>query len=84
MGGDIKGGGMTFYESIKEQNPSLIYGEGLRVPLTTFANDLDGVLGTATFGKKKSFERVNKIKNFTFIFIFRVLLFMLDLMQLNI
>jgi len=67
MGGDIKGGGMTFYETIKEQNPALVYGEGLRVPLTTFANDLDGVLGTATFGKKKSFERVKlinwKIKN---------------------
>ena len=59
MGGDIKGGGMTFYETIKEQNPALVYGEGLRVPMTTFAAELDGVLGTASFGKKKSFERVN-------------------------
>jgi len=58
MGGDIKGGGMTFYEGIKEQNPSLIYGEGLRVPMTTHANELDGLLATGTFGKKKGFERV--------------------------
>ena len=63
MGGDIKGGGMTFYEAIKEQNPSLIYGEGLRVPMTTHANELDGLLATATFGKKKSFERVKKFIN---------------------
>jgi hypothetical protein len=63
MGGDIKGGGMTFYEGIKEQNPSLIYGEGLRVPMTTHANELDGLLATATFGKKKGFERVNSVFN---------------------
>ena len=62
MGGDIKGGGMTFYEGIKETNPSLIYGEGLRVPMTTHSMELDGLLSTATFGKKKGFERViNKI-----------------------
>lgn len=58
MGGDIKGGGMTFYEGIREQNPSLVYGEGLRVPSTTFSSELDGLLSTATFGKKKGFERV--------------------------
>ncbi len=67
MGGDIKGGGMTFYEGIKEQNPSLIYGEGLRVPMTTHANELDGLLATATFGKKKGFERVNKKSKNNFI-----------------
>jgi len=58
MGGDIKGGGMTFYESNREQNPSLIYGEGLRVPMSTTALELDGLMSTATFGKKKGFERV--------------------------
>ena len=62
MGGDIKGGGMTIYESIPEQNPSLIYGEGLRVPKTTFAVELDNLLSVATFGKKKGFVRVNILR----------------------
>ena len=63
MWGDIKGGGMTFYEAIAEQNPSLIYGEGLRVPKTTFAVELDNLTSIATFRKKKGFDRVNKIRN---------------------
>lgn len=58
MGGDIKGGGMTIYEGIPEQNPSLIYGEGLRVPKTTYAGELENLVSVATFGKKKGFDRV--------------------------
>lgn len=52
-GGDIKGGGMTIYESIPEQNPNLIYGEGLRVPKTIFAGELDNLQSIATFSEKK-------------------------------
>ncbi len=69
MGGDIKGGGMTFYESNTTANPSLQYGEGLRVPLVAHSMELDSYQATAAFGKRKFFERVN------IIIIFRVLLY---------
>jgi hypothetical protein len=60
MGGDIKGGGLTFYESNVNQNPSLQYGEGLRVPRVKASLDLDGLTSTAVYGKRKGFERVSK------------------------
>ena len=59
MGGDVKGGGLTYYESNMNQNPSLMYGEGLRVPRVKAEMELDGLMSTATFGKRKGFERVN-------------------------
>lgn len=62
MGGDIKGGGLTFYESNVTQNPSLQYGEGLRVPRVKASLDLDGLTATGVFGKKKGFERVSITK----------------------
>jgi hypothetical protein len=58
MWGDIIRSGITFYQAIPEQNPSLIYGEGLRVPQTLASGELDNLKSTATFGKKKGFERV--------------------------
>jgi hypothetical protein len=61
MGGDIKGGGMTYYEAITTQNPNLVYGEGLRVPANRSSLELDGLGSLATMGKKKGFERVLKI-----------------------
>ncbi len=57
MGGDIKGGGMTIYEAIPEQNPALIYGEGLRVPRAA-SMELENLTTVASFGKKKGFDRV--------------------------
>lgn len=58
MGGDIKGGGMTFYEQHSYSNPSLIYGEGLRVPNVKASQELDSFQATSMFGKKKGYERV--------------------------
>ena len=54
---------MTHYEGIKEQNPSLIYGEGLRVPNTGGTLELEGLYGLSSLGKKKGFDRVNIIIN---------------------
>jgi hypothetical protein len=58
MGGDIKGGGFTIYESNPLHNSSLVYSEGLRVPRVRAGLELDGVSATSTFGKTKSFDRV--------------------------
>lgn len=62
MGGDIKGGGMTVYNSNLEANQALQYGEGLVVPQPHFNHELDHLSNTGTFGKIKSYERVIKIK----------------------
>jgi hypothetical protein len=59
MGGDIKGGGMTYYSIHSEANPSLIYGEGLRVPNPGAHMELDNMISQGTFGKIKSYERVS-------------------------
>ena len=59
MGGDIKGGGMTFYETIAAANPSLQYGEGLQVPNIQGSMELDSHMSMGTYGKRKSYERVN-------------------------
>ncbi|MFO0515265.1 MAG: hypothetical protein ACK5YA_00260 [bacterium] len=58
MGGDIKGGGLSIYDYNAQQNPSLQYGEGLRVPRVRASLELDGLWGTSTLGKKKGFDRV--------------------------
>ena len=58
MGGDIKGGGMTIYESNMQANPSLQYGEGLSVPNPGAHMELDHLTNTGTYGKVKSYERV--------------------------
>ena len=58
MGGDIKGGGLFIYDYNQNQNPSLQYGEGLRVPRVKASLELEGLSGTAIYGKKKGFERV--------------------------
>ena len=58
MGGDIKGGGLNIYDYNPQQNPSLQYGEGLRVPRVKASMELDGLNATAVYGKKKGFERV--------------------------
>ena len=55
----VKGGGMTYYDINKNLNTSLIYGEGLRVPNTAAHLELDGLMSSATFGKRKPYERVN-------------------------
>lgn len=60
MGGDIKGGGLNIYDYNPHQNPSTIYGEGLRVPRVKASMELEGLSGTAVFGKKKGFDRVRK------------------------
>jgi hypothetical protein len=60
MGGDIKGGGLTFYTHNALQNPSLVYGEGLTVPNKKAHLQLDNLVSYGTFGKRKSFERVKK------------------------
>ena len=49
---------MTFYENNSHQNPSLIYGEGLRVPNVAGNMELDGLFQTGAMGKRKSFDRV--------------------------
>lgn len=59
MGGDIRGGGLSFIESNTHINPSLIHSEGLRVPRVDSATELDGLQGTGTYGKKKSYDRVS-------------------------
>ena len=59
MGGDIKGGGLTYYETNMNQNPSLIYGEGLRVPRVNASMALDKMVGIATYGKKPGYDRVS-------------------------
>ena len=59
MGGDIKGGGMTIYETNTQANPSLQYGEGLTVPNPSAHMELDNLTNTGTFGKLKSYDRVN-------------------------
>ena len=64
MGGDVKGGGLFIYETNSHQNPSLQYGEGLRVPRVKASLELDGLMGTATLGKKKDFDRVKFYFNF--------------------
>lgn len=58
MGGDIKGGGLMFYQIPEKMNPGLAYGEGLTVPYTQGYLHLDYLMHTATHGKKKYFERV--------------------------
>lgn len=57
MGGDIKGGGFTIYESNPQQNSNLVFSEGLRVPRVRASLELDGVAGTAVMAKSKSFDR---------------------------
>lgn len=87
MGGDIKGGGMTIYETNTQANPSLQYGEGLTVPNPSAHMELDNLTNTGTFGKLKSYDRVNSEKlilkliknNF-----YRVLFSITDQTQLNI
>jgi hypothetical protein len=49
---------MTYYETNQYQNPSLIYGEGLRVPNVQGSQELDGLFATGALGKRKSFDRV--------------------------
>lgn len=49
---------MTYYETNQYQNPSLIYGEGLRVPNVQGSQELDGLFSTGALGKRKSFDRV--------------------------
>ena len=49
---------MTYYETNQYQNPSLIYGEGLRVPNVQGSTELDGMFATGALGKRKSFDRV--------------------------
>lgn len=58
MGGDIKGGGLTYYEVNQNLNPNLVYSEGLRVPRTKASLELDSMSLTTVYGKKKSFDRV--------------------------
>ena len=58
MGGDIKGGGMSIYESNTQANPSLQYGEGLSVPNPSAHMELDQAINTGTYGKIKSYDRV--------------------------
>lgn len=60
MGGDIKGGGMTHYETNLTANPSLQYGEGLTLPLVQGHMELDSMMATGTYGKKKGYDRVTK------------------------
>jgi hypothetical protein len=58
MGGDIKGGGLTYYKTDPLQNSSLMYGEGLRVPNTSGHAQLDSLVNTQLYGKIKHYERV--------------------------
>ena len=58
MGGDIKGGGLTYYKTDLLQNSALMYGEGLRVPNTSGHAQLDSLNSTVIYGKRKYFERV--------------------------
>ena len=60
MGGDINGGGMSIYDGNSQANPSLQYGEGLTVPNPGAHMELDNLINTGTFGKIKSYDRVNK------------------------
>jgi hypothetical protein len=59
MGGDIKGGGLTYYQTDLQANSALIYGEGLRVPNNGGHAQLDSLTSTQIYGKRKYFERVN-------------------------
>lgn len=59
MGGDIKGGGMTIYETNLELNPNLQYGEGLTVPNPNGNVELDNLQSVGTYGKIKSYDRVS-------------------------
>jgi hypothetical protein len=59
MGGDIKGGGLTYYKTDTQSNSALMYGEGLRVPNTSGRAQLDSQTSTVLYGKRKYFERVN-------------------------
>ena len=59
MGGDVKGGGLFVYDWNPLINQSLTYSEGLRVPRTNATLELEGLSGTATFGKKKGYDRVS-------------------------
>ncbi len=61
MGHDIKGGGMTIYETNMSANPSVQYGEGLVRPEPAAQMELDNMITTGTFGKIKSYDRVNII-----------------------
>jgi len=61
MGHDIKGGGMTIYETNMQANPSVQYGEGLVRPEPAAQMELDNMINTGTFGKIKSYERVCRL-----------------------
>ncbi len=61
MGGDIKGGGLTYYKTDLLSNSALMYGEGLRVPNTSGHAQLDSLNSTVIYGKRKFFERVINI-----------------------
>jgi hypothetical protein len=50
---------MTIYQTNTQANPSLQYGEGLVVPHPGAHMELDNMVNTGTFGKIKSYERVN-------------------------
>ena len=63
MGGDIKGGGLNFYDSNPNMNPSLTFGEGLRVPKPHNHLELDGFHATATMGKSQGYVRVRFFVN---------------------
>lgn len=64
MGGDIKGGGMTIYSVHGEANMALQYGEGLTVPNPQYHAELDNSVNTGTYGKIKSYDRVNINNNY--------------------
>jgi hypothetical protein len=59
MGHDIKGGGMTIYETNMTANPSVQYGEGLVKPEPGAHMELDNMINSGTMGKIKSYERVS-------------------------
>ena len=61
MGGDIKGGGLTYYEVNQNQNPNLVYAEGLRVPRVKASLELDSMSLLTNYGKKKSYDRVSSV-----------------------
>ena len=59
MGGDIKGGGLSYFESNTHQNPNLVFTEGLRSPRTRMNLELDGLATSTVYGKKKGYDRVS-------------------------
>lgn len=58
MGHDIKGGGMSIYDTNTLANPSVQYGEGLIKPEPAGHMELENMVNTGTMGKIKSYDRV--------------------------